>query len=196
MEHAEQLSAQKKLLRETYLGIRKALPEKDRTRQDSAISQQLHGLTEYQEAPLLLAYVSYGTEVHTHGIIKKALDDGKRVAVPRCAENHRMSFYEITSFNDLKPGYKGILEPGAHLSFPLSGSAMKSALCLVPGLVFDPKGFRIGYGGGFYDRFLATFSGTKVALARPSQLTDELLPTDQYDIPVDYIVVPNTIIAI
>ncbi len=196
MEHAEQISVQKKLLREKYLGIRKALPEKDRARQDSAISQQLHGLAEYQEAPLLLAYVSYSTEVHTHGIIKQALDDGKRVAVPRCSENHQMHFYEIASFNDLKPGYKGILEPGAHLGIPLTAGGMKGALCLVPGLAFDPKGFRIGYGGGFYDRFLAGFSGAKVALARPSQLTDELLPADQYDIHVDYIVVPNTIIAI
>ncbi len=196
MEPTEQAAAQKKLLREKYLDIRKALPEKDRARQDSAIQYQLLGSAMYQEASLLLAYVSYSTEVHTHGIIQKALDDGKRVAVPRCAADRQMFYYEITSFNDLKPGYMGILEPGPHLSFPLSASDMEGALCLVPGLAFDDQGFRIGYGGGYYDRFLAGFKGTKVALARPSQLSSEPIPTDQYDIPVDYVVAPNTIMAI
>ena len=196
MEPAEKASAQKKLLRQKYLDIRKALPEKDRVRQDSAIQHQFLGFTAYQEADLLLAYVSYNTEVHTHGIIEKALEDGKRVAVPRCAENHQMHFYEITSFADLEPGCKGILEPAAHLSAPLSAEDMAEALCLVPGLAFDALGFRIGYGGGFYDRFLAGFGGTKVAFARPNQLASEPLPTDRYDIPVDYVVVPNTIIAI
>ncbi len=196
MPAVSQVAESKKALRAKYLAARKATPQKERARQDSAILQQFRGLSEYRNASLILAYVSYSSEVDTHALIEQALRDGKRVGVPRCAEEHKMHYLEIQSFDDLEPGYKGILEPSARLATPLTAEDMAGALCLVPGLAFDPLGFRIGYGGGYYDRFLAKFDGTKVALARPNQLADEPLPTDQYDIPVDYVVVPNTVIAI
>ncbi len=191
----EQAALRKKQLRAHYLEVRKNLPAEERALHDAQIHQQLEGFAPYQQAQLLLPYVSYSTEINTHPIIESALAAGKRVAVPRCGANHQMGFFEIASWADLVPGYKGILEPAPHLQTPLAPQQMQGALCLVPGLAFDARGFRIGYGGGYYDRFLANFTGAKVALARPSQLSEEPIPTDQYDIAIDYVVTPSKIIS-
>lgn len=194
-QQSEQAAQRKKELRTHYLEVRKNLPAEERAAHDEQIRLQLEGFVPYQKAQLLLPYVSYSTEINTHHLIKDALAAGKRIAVPRCAAEHKMFFYEIANFEDLVPGYKGILEPAAHLSTPLQPTEMKGAVCLVPGLAFDAKGFRIGYGGGFYDRFLANFNGAKIALARPSQLSAEPIPTDQYDIAVDYVVTPTEVLS-
>ena len=100
-----------------------------------------------------------------------------------------MTFFEITSFDDVSAGYKGILEPAGHITNPLSpaDADLAASVCLVPALAFDRKGFRLGYGGGYYDRFLAGFSGLPIGLARASQISGEDLPTDHYDQRVRFI---------
>lgn len=98
-----------------------------------------------------------------------------------------MAFYEIGALSELAPGAHGILEPlGA--SCPLGTSEMVGSACLVPGLTFDAAGRRIGYGGGYYDRFLAFYPGHKVGLCRSLQLSCAELPHDATDVSVDFVV--------
>lgn len=94
-----------------------------------------------------------------------------------------MTFFEIASLDDVSVGYKGILEPAQHLTRSISpdDADYAASVCLVPALAFDRRGFRLGYGGGYYDRFLATYPGTPIGLARASQISEEDLPCDRYD---------------
>lgn len=161
---------------------------------DRLIARRLEGFALYEEAPLVLAYVSRGNEVDTRRVIERALAAGKRVAVPRCDGAKRtMAFYEIASLDELEVGYKGILEPKRSAAGPLGTLDFLGSVCLVPGLVFDAQGHRIGYGGGFYDRFLQFYPGDKIALARGTQVSSNPLPAESCDVPVDFIVTESVV---
>ena len=102
-----------------------------------------------------LGFVSYGSEICTTEILENALQDGKEVYVPK-VEGREMRFYRIRSLTELKEGYKGIREPqGNTESYVFTPENAAGSLFLMPGSVFDPLGNRLGYGGGFYDRYLA-----------------------------------------
>ncbi len=181
--------ADKSSLRSNYLTARRRIDPATRRALDSTIRKNLGSFPIYADAPLVLAYVSYGNEVDTRGVIEAALGAGKRVAVPRVsARKKSMAFFEIESLDDLAEGYKGILEPREGLGAPLGTKDLCGSVCLVPGLVFDAQGHRIGYGGGYYDRFLQFYPGDKIALARASQMSSNPLPAEPCDVPVDFIV--------
>lgn len=181
--------ADKSSLRSNYILARKRIDPATKAAVDGLIRSTLEGFEIYADAPLLLAYVSYNNEVDTRAVIRSALLAGKRVGVPRVdASSHTMAFFEIESMSDLVEGYKGILEPSSELDRPLTTTDFIGSVCLVPGLVFDARGHRIGYGGGYYDRFLAFYPGDKVALARVSQVSSNPLPAEPCDVPVDFIV--------
>lgn len=180
--------ADKGSLRAHYLAFRARLPRSVREAADAGIAERLLGLPQVESAPVVLAYVSFGSEVDTLGVIRTLLGQGRRVAVPRCDEAaHSMAFYEIRTLSELSPGAHGILEPLA-AGDPLGTSQMVGSVCLVPGLTFDAAGRRIGYGGGYYDRFLAFYPGHKVGLCRSLQLSCAELPHDATDVPVDFVV--------
>ncbi len=130
----------------------------------------------FLEAENILCFLNYQSEVETKNIIKKAWEEGKRVYVPRIDEDI-MNFYQITSFQDLIKGYKGILEPvGDHIF------DMKDGLVIMPGVAFDKCRNRIGYGKGFYDKFLCLHPSLKtIAIAFELQIVDEI-PYDSLDI--------------
>ena len=137
----------------------------------------------YAQAGTLYGYLSYNQEVRTEGIIKQALLDGKRVAVPKIFGNE-MRFIYISNLNEIETGYKGIPEPIADT--PVADDHY--ALVLMPGIAFDEKGGRIGYGGGFYDRFLSAEPNHKtVALCYDFQMVEDL-PMEEFDIPVDAVI--------
>ncbi|MFT9078554.1 5-formyltetrahydrofolate cyclo-ligase [Ethanoligenens sp.] len=166
----------KQALRESLQTRRMALTQARREQMDAAIRQQVISLPEYRSCDTLFSYVSVREEVDTHALIRTALRDGKRVAVPRC-EGKRMVFYAIGSLDELRPARFGLLEPpGGVRVLPDVHS-----LCLVPGLSFDQSGARIGYGGGFYDRFLPDFPGVSVGLCYSMLISDTLLPTEAHD---------------
>ena len=179
--------ADKGSLRSHYLAFRKRLSSSVRDAADEGVARRVMGMPEVAAAPVVLSYVSFGSEVQTLGVIRSLLSSGRRVAVPRCDEAaHSMAFYEIGALSELAPGAHGILEPlGA--SCPLGTSEMVGSACLVPGLTFD-AGRRIGYGGGYYDRFLAFYPGHKVGLCRSLQLSCAELPHDATDVSVDFVV--------
>lgn len=180
----------KRALRKRCSAARADMGADARSACDGRIRAHLAGFSPYASAPLVLAYLSYRDEVDTIELAREILASGRRLAVPRCVPaHHEMTFFEISSFDDVSAGYKGILEPAPHIADPLSpdDADLAASVCLVPALAFDRRGFRLGYGGGYYDRFLAGFSGLPVGLARTSQVSDEDLPTDRYDQRVSFI---------
>lgn len=181
--------ADKSSLRSNYLTARRRIDPATKAALDARILERLAGFDLYADARLVLAYVSYGNEVDTRAVIESALASGKRVAVPLVLPHkHKMDFYEIDGMGDLEEGFKGILEPRRGVSSPLGTVDLLDSVCLVPGLVFDAEGHRIGYGGGYYDRFLQFYPGDKIALARSTQVSSNPLPAESCDVPVDFIV--------
>ncbi len=151
---------------------------------DKAIDQHIQNTDWFQKADILFSYVSVEREVDTLALLKAAWRCGKRVAVPRCTAPGRMDFFVVTGMEELIPGKYGIPEPRKNCP---AAKPTELSLCLVPGLCFDRRGFRIGYGGGYYDRFLSAFPGKSLGLVRQQFLVDRL-PTDRYDLPVDGVV--------
>ncbi len=135
----------------------------------------------YQQARTIYGYLPYNQEVRTVEILEQAIRDGKRVAVPKVYGDD-MRFLCIDDFSSqVGPGYAGIPEP----LYDEPVAADKTALVLMPGLAFDPQGHRIGYGGGFYDRFLAAEPDhPTLALCYGFQMVEHL-QTEAFDIPVD-----------
>ena len=136
----------------------------------------------YQSAKSLYGYLSYNQEVRTAGILQQAQQDGKRVAVPKVFGDE-MKFLWLDDLSAVAPGAYGIPEPAA--DGPEADD--ETALVLMPGLAFDPEGHRCGYGGGFYDKYLAEHrQHVTLALCYDFQMLDRL-DTDDYDIPVQYV---------
>lgn len=179
----------KATLRSHHMELRDSLDLSSREELDQKIFSHLSKVEVFSNAGLVLTYVSYRSEVDTHAIINALLKEGRRVAVPRCdKKKHAMSFFELSSFDDLEPGAHNILEPKKSLVKAVTVPDMVGSACLVPGLIFDTRGRRIGYGGGYYDRFLAFYPGEKIGLARNSQICGNGLPQESTDVPLDYVV--------
>lgn len=177
----------KKDLRAQCRRFRDRLAPEQKAAMDAAILARLSQLGEYLAARVIFAYVSKPQEVDTRAMITRALAGGRRVAVPRCEPRTvGMSFYVIRSPEDLAPGSYGVPEPDPGRCAP-SDPGEAGALCVVPGLSFDSQGYRLGYGKGYYDRFLAGFGGVSVGLCY-SGCVRWSLPHGYYDRPVDILV--------
>lgn len=147
-------------LRSKYKALRRAMPPQVKAERDRRIASRLTELSLYKECKVLLTYVSTEIEVDTHEIIRRALADGKRVAVPKCIDGTRdMEFFFISSLSELKTQAFGVLEPVPERCERLTDTS--GAVCLVPGLVFDLRGYRLGYGKGYYDRYLSAHPDMK-----------------------------------
>lgn len=159
---------------------------------DACITRAVRTLPQFEAAPLILSYLSFDREVNTRALIECAWTAGKQVALPRCEQESVMSWHYVDSFDDLVTSRFGIDEPdpSVHPELDLS-QAGSYALALVPGLTFDRAGYRLGYGGGYYDRFLGEFSGTSVGLCRASTFVESLQGLgviDAHDLPVDLVI--------
>ena len=181
----------KKSLRAQSRRFRERLEPERKAAMDAEIVRRLASLKEYRAAPVLYTYVSKQLEVDTLRLIERAAADGKRVAVPRCIpETLEMQFYEINSVSDLAPGCYGVLEPVEGRCRP--ARSFRDALCIVPGLSFDSQGYRLGYGKGYYDRFLSDFCGATVGLCY-SGCTRWNLPHGYFDRPVNVLITEKCI---
>ncbi len=173
-------------LRERYKTFRRELPPEKKARLDQMIASRVTSLWQYKRNRLLLIYVSTAIEVDTYRIMEQAWADGKRVAVPRCVPGTRnMEFYYINSLGDLEPGTFGVLEPRPDRSRLLTD--FQSGLCIVPALSYDWHGYRLGYGKGYYDRFLARFGGQMIGICY-SECVQKRLPHGRFDRPVELLV--------
>ena len=170
--------------------LRRAIREKKRAMTPQEIEAKSARLCElfaaseaYQQAKTIYGYLPYNQEVRTVAMLEQALREGKRVAVPKCYGDE-MKFIYMTDLSQVEKGYAGIPEPIA--DGPEGDD--ETALVLMPGMAFDPQGHRIGYGGGFYDKFLAKEPDhPTLALCYDFQMLP-YLETEEYDIPVDTVI--------
>lgn len=169
----------KRALRKHISEQKAALSPEQIAHASAELAERFYAHPLYRAAKSIYAYVSFNEEVRTLPIIAHALADGKRVAVPK-VYGKEMRFLWLDDLSQLAPGYYGIPEPTG--DGPIADDP--TALMLMPGLAFDPQGHRIGYGGGFYDRFLEREPHPTLALCFDFQLLPEL-EVQAHDIPVD-----------
>lgn len=180
------VKALKTELRAKHRKIRENCPENVKVCLDKKIAQSFLSLDEYKQSKKLFVFVSSKIEVDTSDIIRRAFNDGKQVAVPKCTDkNGKMEFYFISSVNQLEKGSFGIMEPNTDICEQVK--ELNDGLCVVPGICFDMYGYRIGFGKGYYDRFLERFGGVTVGLCY-SKCTERELPRGNHDRPVDILI--------
>lgn len=173
-------------LRNKHKRLRQNCPEKAKTELDRKITASFLSLDEYKNCTTLFAYYSTSIEVDTKKIIKTALSDGKRVALPKCDNDHGdMSFFYINSCDELIKGYFSLLEPDEIICKAVED--FSQGLCIVPGLCYDYEGYRIGFGKGYYDRFLNPFKGTTAGLCY-SRNIEKTIPKNEFDKNVDILI--------
>lgn len=189
---------EKQEIRKKVIQMRKELSKDYRIWADDKIYKRLTSLESYQQAKLLFSYVSYKSEADTKKILQKALNEGKTVAVPKVMDgNGIMEFYEIQSLQELKKGYQGIEEPDIENKKPVIPEKMQeAALMIMPGAAFDSKCNRIGYGGGFYDRYLNKHSKIikTIAICYEKQLVNNI-PAEELDVKPDMIITEQRMIS-
>lgn len=192
-----ELRAKKCRLRERYINIRRTLPSDIKKERDNKICSLLLSLASYRYSDIILMYFPCKDEVDIKSVIVQALNDGKKVALPKCRKEDRsMQFYFINSLNDLsQKGAFGIPEPSETLPVYNPASDTRPAVCIIPAIVYDKEGFRIGYGKGFYDRYLPSFSGTKIGLSYNDFIIDKV-PRGKYDLSADVLITEKGITAI
>ncbi len=173
----------KQALRKQIREQKRAMTEEQIVAKSEALGVLFAASEAYQQAKTIYGYLPYNQEVRTVAMLQKALDDGKRVAVPKCYGDE-MRFIYLDDLSKVEKGYCGIPEPIE--DGPVADDP--TALVLMPGLAFDPQGHRMGYGGGFYDKFLASEpEHPTLALCYDFQMLDHL-ETEAHDIPVDYVI--------
>ena len=170
----------KQELRRAIRERKRAMTEEEIVERSNALAEKFYHTPAYQAAATIYGYLPYNQEVRTVPMLQRALDEGKRVAVPK-VYGDEMRFIYLEDLTQVSKGYAGIPEPIADA--PVAED--KQALVLMPGLAFDPQGHRIGYGGGFYDKFLAKEPHhPTLALCYEFQMQAHL-DTEEFDIPVD-----------
>ena len=169
----------KKELRAQIRAQKRAMTEAEIDSKSARLGELFARSDAYRNARSIYFYLPYNQEVRTVPMVEQALRDGKRVAVPKCY-GEEMRFIWITDLKDIAPGYCNIPEPIA--DGPIADD--ETALVLMPGLAFDPQGHRIGYGGGFYGRFLSQEPNHHtLALCFDFQMLP-FVQTEEFDIPV------------
>lgn len=188
----QELSRQKSVLRERYRKIRDALPREQINADSQEIWKLFFKSPQYQRAERIAFYLNFRSEVETLPYLERVMNEGKRVAVPLCSvEENRMQMYEIPNRSVLTQGKYGILEPNLAQNRKENVSPVtewkQNDIVLVPALAFDRLGYRLGYGAGYYDRFLCDKDVTSVGLAF-SCCVCECLPHEQTDQRVSFLI--------
>ncbi len=182
----------KKLERKKYKALREKIDFSLKEEKDNAIFEKVINLKEFIESDIILTYVTMGFEVDTLKLINYCLEKGKTVYVPFVTkEKMVMKFYKFTSFDDLVLNKFGTLEPlekDEWLDF-------LNTLCIVPAIAYDVKGFRIGYGGGYYDYFLANHKVKTVGIMYDEFIIDRVV-VDEFDVSVDRVVSEKRVIEL
>jgi 5-formyltetrahydrofolate cyclo-ligase len=186
------VATEKKLLREQMRARRRQLEPARQAAMSQAIISRLETLPIFQQARVIHAYVAWRNEVDTHDLIRRLLQERRRVAVPKVEPaTDQLQHYFITDFSELQDGAFGILEPPPAPNRLAAPSQFD--LVLVPGLAFDRAGNRLGMGKGHYDHFLAAVPSPKIALAYDFQLVEKL-PVEAHDQRVNMIITEKNVI--
>lgn len=173
----------KKSLRQSMKARRNALTEEEKRYAAASCLSKLKELPEFMNSEWIYAYIACRNELETADIISWCLSHGKHVVVPK-VYGEIMHFYEIASLSDCIPGAFGILEPSGDPEDRVTAPGVM----LVPGLAFDKSGNRLGYGGGFYDKYLSSHDDIiTVALSYDFQIVEKV-PAEQHDKKMDYLI--------
>ena len=182
-----EIRKRKNEIRDKFRARRLELDPALKAEMDAKICESFISSATYRYAAVLLLYAPKYDEVNVLPIAEKALADRKKVAFPRCLDDtHDMNFHFVESLDQLEKGTFGILEPPESLPV-YDRNSTATAACVVPALVYDKKGFRLGYGKGYYDRYLGSFTGSKVGLIYSSFIIDDV-PRGRFDLSVDFMV--------
>lgn len=178
----------KNQLKESILEKRNSLPKEEILEKSNKIKNNLFNLEPYKNSKIVMFFASFNSEVYTHEMIKESLKN-KTVVLPKVAQ-HEIEPSVIIDFDNLIPGKFGIPEPIETMKI-----AYKNIdLILIPGIVFDKEGHRIGYGFGYYDKFLRKApKAVKIGLAFDFQVVDKI-PKETHDVPVDMIVTEERVV--
>ncbi len=181
-------------IRKRMIAMRNAIPREEIEVKSRAIQKRLTQLEEIRSASTLMIFLSFGSEVLTDGLILWCWGEGKRVCVPFCRpESRELTSCRIDGFDELETGHYGIREPNKGLLRPVPEGQIEAIL--VPAVAFDRRGYRVGYGGGYYDRFLPLAPrAAKIGVAFASQIIGEV-PAGAYDLPVDRIITESEVIV-
>jgi 5-formyltetrahydrofolate cyclo-ligase len=191
VKQQQERQEKKSQIRKHILALRDAMPEAERARISLVLADRIIGHQWFYKAKKLLCFVSFGSEIDTTPIINEALRLGKEVYVPKVepqeplggikgvlsADLEVINFYQIHSFDELEPGYRKIPEPSGSSPKYHFDPSEQDILMLMPGVAFDPVGRRLGYGKGFYDRFLygkEELRLSSIAIGFACQMTEEI----------------------
>lgn len=176
----------KRLLGRQVLGSLRELPADQKAKMDCALNQRFLASPTYQAAKTLAIYLPLPHELDNRLLLTQAAQDGKQVLVPKILGPGQMVFCPYEPDHLVSSAF-GILEPLSDQVVPASAID----LIHVPGLVFDPRGYRIGYGGGYYDRYLATYEGPTLATLYPCQF--QAFDPEPHDLPVKELLIDDTL---
>ncbi len=188
-----ELQELKKKIRNEILSIRDNIPKELISSKSDKIYENLLSIEEFQKSERVAFFIGYSKEVQTKTMIERELAGNKIITVPRVDGVDKMSFVRIRSFDKLVAGYKGILEPAREAMVEVR----EPEIVILPGTVFDRSGGRIGYGRGYYDRYLAGLKGRplRIALCFSEQIVDRV-PRDEFDLLSDIIITDREVIRI
>ena len=177
----------KKDIRSQYIKKRDALSQEEVNVKSDKILYQLFNMTEYKDAKYILLYADYHNEVATNKIFEDARQRGKKIYFPKVF-GQEMEFYSVDSLEELRFGYKGIREPQENPIKRFFYKKQDTTIMIVPGVAFDMKGYRVGYGKGYYDKYLSEKKMISTfALAYAFQILEHV-PSDAHDIKMDQII--------
>jgi 5-formyltetrahydrofolate cyclo-ligase len=181
-------------IRKRILGMRNAMTREDIATGSRAIVRRLADLAQVRRASTLMVYLAFGSEVLLDGLILWGWREGKRIAVPLCRrESRELIACRIDRFDELEIGHYGIREPKEDLIRPVPREEIEAVV--VPAVAFDRRGYRVGYGGGYYDRFLpGAQRAARIGTAFAHQIVAEIA-ADRHDVPMDRIVTDTEVIA-
>lgn len=182
----------KKELREKYVEMRKNMPREQKEAFDTKIRDRIIASITYRHSNEILLYASMENEIDTWKLFETAVNAGKKVAFPRTFQDNTMKYYYCSSKDDLEKRENGIYEPKEGLAEYVPTNL---SLCIVPAVVFDKEGYRIGYGKGFYDRFLSDFPGVKLGLVYSNMILPRV-PRGRFDRHVDVIFTERGVVAV
>ena len=193
MEKVIDIRPIKKEMRAQARKMRRSLSPEVKNALDRKIKNKLLNLFAVREATTVLCYVSTEIEVDTRDFISTLLEQGKRVAVPRCeGDDGEMNFYYISSRSELSSGSFGVDEPNPSQSVMFADAV--DSVCIVPAFMFDKSGYRLGYGKGYYDRYLSRYKGFPIGVCYSENLQDELFH-GKYDRAVSLVVTDKEILT-
>ena len=184
------ITEEKRKLRKLFINKRQSLSREEKTEKDRKISEIIIKSDFFDACDSLLAYYPVRNETDILPVIEVALKLNKKVAFPLTYKNGIMDFRYVFSLEDLVTGRYGIPEPSQNSELFLGS---KSALCIVPALSYDFYGYRLGYGGGYYERFLSCFNGHAVG-AMYSDFISKKLPHDENDIKISTLITEGGVI--